>query len=65
MNSSFTTSGFGGNTGLGYSGDQFGSNENSGTAAAAGGFAQDDPIEERNIRDDDDDEPDDYANKRS
>ncbi|XP_057480530.1 glycine-rich RNA-binding protein 2, mitochondrial-like [Actinidia eriantha] len=65
MNSSFTTSEFGGNTGLGYGGDQFGSNENSGTVDVAGGFSQDNPIEERNFRDNDDDEPDDYANKRA
>lgn len=58
-------SGDGGNTELGYGGDQFGSTENSNMADASGDFtAQEDTID-ANYKEDDDAEPDDYANRRA
>ncbi|GFZ12156.1 glycine-rich RNA-binding protein 3 [Actinidia rufa] len=62
-NTSFASSGYDGSSGLGFSGDQFGSKKSTDTADASGGFGQDDPVEE-NFRDDDD-ETDDYANRKA
>ncbi|PSR95768.1 Glycine-rich RNA-binding protein [Actinidia chinensis var. chinensis] len=61
-NTSFASSGHDGSSGLGFSGDQFGSNKSTDIADASGGFGQDDPVEE-NYRDDD--ETDDYANRKA